>query len=163
VRIPVPPAWRQLLRGGAEPWQLAALAAGALGAAWVLSPYSTLEKVAEKRRALVGRQPNATGRALGYNAGAFVNPYQDPIEVLARRAAVARSGTAPPVYRGGRAELFREYLPSPPEVTWPMPVQNLRALGAQQPFRGRPIQAGPGVSRTAAETLSAQLGGGSGG
>lgn len=157
MRLPIPPAWRQLIRGGPEPWQLAALAAGAVGAAWLLSPYAAMERLADKRRELVGREPNATGRAVGYTAGMLRNPVQDPIEVLTRRAAVARAGSAAPVYRGGRSELFREYLAGPPEVTWPLARQNLNALGAQQPFRGQPIQSSPSVSRTAAEVLAAQL------
>jgi hypothetical protein len=157
MRVPIPPAWRQLLRGGLEPWQLAGVFAAVAGAAWLMSPYSTLQKVAEKRQELVGRTPNAWGRAVGYTAHQLRDPVQDPIEVLTMRAAVARAGTTAPTYRGGRASFFREYLASPPEVTWPMPRQNLNALGAQAPFRGIPIQASPAVSRTAADVLHAQL------
>lgn len=158
MRLPIPPAWRDLLRGGPDNWQLLAIAAAVLGGAWVLSPYATAEKVREAHDRRVGRPPNATGRALGLTAGQLADPVQDPIEVLTLRTAVARAGSRPPVYRGSRRELFPEYLASPPEVTWPMPAQNLRALGAQQPFRGVPIQAGPGVSITAADVLNAQLG-----
>lgn len=159
MRIPIlPPAWRQLLRGGLEPWQLVAVAAALGGAAWALSPYAALELAARKGRERVGREPNATGRALGYSAGAFRSPVQDPIEVLTLRVAVQGAGTGrPPVYRGGRGDYFRPPLPTQPKVTWPLATANLRRLGRQPPVHGIPIQAGPGVARTAAEVLSAQL------
>lgn len=158
MRLPrvIPPAWRQLASGGADAWQLVGVAAAVAGAAWLLSPYSTLQKVAEKRGELTGRQPNPTGRALGLTAGQLTNAYQDPIEVLAMRAAVARAGSPAPEYRGSRSELFRPYHHGPRFPTAPMQSQRLNLIGAQRPFRGEPIQPTPGVAITAADVLKLQ-------
>lgn len=156
MRIPIPPAWRALARGGVDNWQLLALVVGGAGAAWALSPYSTVQKVAERREGLVGRTPNQTGRALGYDAGVLASPPADPLEVLIGRAVAARAGTTAPTYRAGRSDYFRPVLASPPDVHWPLGRQNLRGLNAQAPVRGEPMQASPGVSITAADVLAIQ-------
>lgn len=156
MRLPIPPAWRQLVRGGVDNWQLLGVLAAIAGSAWLLSPYATLEKVSDRRRELVGRAPNATGRALGYSAGVLRSPVMDPLEVLARRAAMARAGSAAPVYRAGRGDYFRQFIPTQAEATWPLPQQRLGGLGAQAGVRGEPMQASPGVAITAADVLAMQ-------
>lgn len=153
----MPPAWRQLLSGGVEPWQLVAVAAALAGAGWMLSPYSALERGARKARESKGRTPNAVGRSLGYSAGILRSPVTDPLEVLTMRAAVAHVGTSSPNYRGSRNAYFRPPRPIQPQVTWPLATQNLRVLGAQAPVQGVSILPGPGVSRTAADVLARQL------
>lgn len=163
MRLPaVPPAWRQLARG--EPWTLAAIAAGLLGAAWILNPASVAERIRDRHDELAGREPNPTGRALGYSAGVLRSPVVDPLEVLARRAAVARAGTTAPTYRAGASDYFRDFVPTQHEVTWPLPPQNLRGLGAQAPVRGPGVgQPNTGVATTAADVLRLQRGEVSGG
>jgi len=157
MRLPIPPDWRAAAR--LQPWTLVAVAAGLAGAAWMLSPAAVAERARKAHDRIEGRPPNATGRALGYAAGVFASPPIDPLEVLTRRAVVARAGSPAPEYRGGAGDYFRPYLPTMHKATWPMPAQRLGGLGAQAPFRGQPIHASPAVSRTAAEVLAAQRGG----
>lgn len=155
MRLPIPPAWRELLRG--EPWTLAAIAAGLLGGAWYLSPAATAERLRHAHTQRVGRPPNATGRALGYSAGVLASPPLDPLEVLTMRAAAMRAGTRAPHYRAGRKEYFRDYVHTPRAISMPITAPHLGSLAAQQPVRGVSVQASPGVSRTANDVLAAQL------
>lgn len=161
MRFPIPPGWRAAAAGAGDPWALAALAAAVVGVGWLLSPVEAGRKLRQQHDALEGPQPNATGRALGYTGGMFANRVQDPVEVLAMRAAVQRAGSAAPEYRAGSSDFFRPYHRLAPKVTWPLATANYNLLAAQRPFRGRPIQASPGVAITAADVLTP--GGGTGG
>ena len=154
MRVPIPPAWRAAARSAGDPWALVAIGAAIVGGAWILSPVEAGKKLRERHDQLAGREPNATGRALGLTAGQLADRVQDPIEVITLRAAVQRAGSAAPEYRGGAGDYFRPYHRLAPRVTWPLATANYNLLAAQRPFRGRPIQPSPGVAITAADVLN---------
>jgi hypothetical protein len=158
LRRYLPPQWRQLVRGTADPWLIAGIVGAILGGAWLLSPVGAAAKLREVRGRLEPTAaPNATGRALGYRRvprGSGGDPLplsQDSLDVLARGAGI-------PSHMQPR--LMGRRLPTP--VIAPRPnhlpnrQQDLRHLAIMPTTLPPPPGGNPAT--TAADVLYSQFG-----
>lgn len=159
----VPPQWRQLARGTADPWLLVGIGAAIAGGAWLVSPVGAGGKLRDMRERLEPSAPaNATGRAMGLTRvprGAGGDPYPrsvDPLDVLGRGAGVP-SHMQPTL----RSRQLPAPLIAPRPNHLPTRAQELRNLALLPPILPPAPRGDP--SHTAADILNAQLGKGANG
>lgn len=141
--------------GQVGPGLVAAMALGALGFGWLLSPSELGARLRRARdmRAGVPATPTQFGHGLGY-AGILreYDQVSDPLEVITLRARVSLpAGVGEPRLMARR---LPPYLYAPREFTAALDnrsVAQLRALAVMAPVRRPPPHAG--VSITAAQAL----------
>lgn len=158
VRRLLPPQWRQLVNGTADPWLLAGIIAAIAGGAWLMSPVGAAGKLRDVRARLAPTAPaNATGRAMGLRQvprGAGGDPYPravDPLDVLGRGAGVP-SHMQPTL----RPQSLPAPLVAPRSNHLPSRAMELRNLALLPPILPPAPRGDPSV--TAADVFSRQRG-----